>query len=316
MASSRSGLGKLHNNVPFKKLRLVDEDEMIRLIEKRLKDYNPALRARAHLRMQMNDTLHRSDLPSDEKLAIFKANQQKYRKIQQNQMGISEASGEGQASISTLPPPPPASSHDGDDDDAEQEEVHDDLDGNEEMEEETNVYATPAPNIRPEMKSNVPISSSTTLSSSSSTATTNPTTTTPKSETKSQQQQQHRSRVDAKYTRLMDLLSLPNSPIRIREQSGEIIIDDQLIPNSSYKDLISLLTNPEKRNSNQKGKQKFIAALISHFKKNAIRAPQLSQYISSSKVIDEMRDQVGRGRHIKGQFFPPGQKIQVLRLYR
>lgn len=78
----------------FKKVKLVDEQEIHGLIEKKLRQYHPALKAMADLSMDMNHTLNRSDLSPEEKIALLIANQQRFSQIQQG---------------STQPVPPPLS---------------------------------------------------------------------------------------------------------------------------------------------------------------------------------------------------------------
>ena len=60
----------------YQKLRLVDDTELQRLIEKRLRDYNPTLTKRANLQLEMLGALERRDLPAEERLALYNAAKQ------------------------------------------------------------------------------------------------------------------------------------------------------------------------------------------------------------------------------------------------
>ena len=65
----------------FKKLKLVDEKEIEQLIEKRLKQYDPRIHSMAQMQNDMTQILTQDNLPPEEKLAIFKASQQRYDRL-------------------------------------------------------------------------------------------------------------------------------------------------------------------------------------------------------------------------------------------
>ena len=55
----------------FKKLKLVDEMELERLIEKQLRQYDPKIHSMALMKKEMDQALARQDLVPEEKLALF-----------------------------------------------------------------------------------------------------------------------------------------------------------------------------------------------------------------------------------------------------
>ncbi len=65
----------------FRKVRLLDEDELTRLLEKRIKEYNPNLHVLGQLQMEIDSILNQQNLTPDEKLALFKGVQNKYIRI-------------------------------------------------------------------------------------------------------------------------------------------------------------------------------------------------------------------------------------------
>lgn len=67
---------------PFKRLKLVDEEELQRLIERQIRDYNPALRAMADRKQEIANLMDRRDVTDEEKLALFEANKQRYAEHQ------------------------------------------------------------------------------------------------------------------------------------------------------------------------------------------------------------------------------------------
>ena len=65
----------------FKKFKLVDDQEIGRLVEKYLRDYDPALRVLANSHREMEGYLARNDLSPEEKFSLFKSNQQRFSKL-------------------------------------------------------------------------------------------------------------------------------------------------------------------------------------------------------------------------------------------
>ena len=65
----------------FKKLKLFDEHELEQLIEKQIRQYDPRIRGMTLLQKEMEDTLNRSDLAPEEKLALCKSAQHRYDKM-------------------------------------------------------------------------------------------------------------------------------------------------------------------------------------------------------------------------------------------
>jgi len=65
----------------FRKVRLVDENELSRLVEKRIKEYNPGLNVLAKLQLQQDSLLNEPELTSEEKLNLFKRLQNRFGNI-------------------------------------------------------------------------------------------------------------------------------------------------------------------------------------------------------------------------------------------
>ena len=65
----------------FRKVRLVDENELSRLVEKRIKEYNPGLNVLAKLQLQQDSLLNEPELTSEEKLNLFKRLQNRFTNI-------------------------------------------------------------------------------------------------------------------------------------------------------------------------------------------------------------------------------------------
>ena len=65
----------------FKRLKLIDEQEVGRLVEKHLREYDPALHSLATIHKEMETVLNRDDISPEEKLSLFKINQQRFGRI-------------------------------------------------------------------------------------------------------------------------------------------------------------------------------------------------------------------------------------------
>ena len=65
----------------FRKVRLVDENELSRLVEKRIKEYNPNLNVLGRLQLQQDSILNEPELTSEDKLNIFKSLQNRFTNI-------------------------------------------------------------------------------------------------------------------------------------------------------------------------------------------------------------------------------------------
>ena len=68
----------------FHKVRLVDEEELTRIIEKRIKDYNPNLHVLGQMELEMDSILKQPNLNPDEKLTMFQGIQNKFRRLKEN----------------------------------------------------------------------------------------------------------------------------------------------------------------------------------------------------------------------------------------
>ena len=65
----------------FRKVRLLDPEELSRAIEKRIKEYNPTLHILGQLQLQLDSVLNNQNLSADEKLAMFKGLQNKFTNL-------------------------------------------------------------------------------------------------------------------------------------------------------------------------------------------------------------------------------------------
>ncbi len=62
----------------FQKARLVNEEELSRLVEKQIREYNPNLRILGQIQLQQESILNNPKLSADEKLHLFKKLQQRF----------------------------------------------------------------------------------------------------------------------------------------------------------------------------------------------------------------------------------------------
>ncbi|KAF0138736.1 MAG: hypothetical protein FD143_3616, partial [Ignavibacteria bacterium] len=65
----------------LKKLKLVNEQELTRLIEKQIRQYDPGLKVLANIQHEMDTIMEREDLLPEEKLALYKSAQLRFAKI-------------------------------------------------------------------------------------------------------------------------------------------------------------------------------------------------------------------------------------------
>ena len=65
----------------FKRLKLIDEQELNRLVEKQLREYDPTIRSLATLHREMQEIEGRSDLTPEEKVALLSATQQRFSQL-------------------------------------------------------------------------------------------------------------------------------------------------------------------------------------------------------------------------------------------
>jgi hypothetical protein len=62
----------------FKRLKLLDEQELDRLIEKQIRQYDPNLRGMVAMRKEMDEVMGREDLNPEERIALYKSAQQRF----------------------------------------------------------------------------------------------------------------------------------------------------------------------------------------------------------------------------------------------
>ena len=65
----------------FKRLKLLDEQELDRLIEKQIRQYDPNLRGMVAMRKEMDEVMCREDLNPEERIALYKSAQQRFLKL-------------------------------------------------------------------------------------------------------------------------------------------------------------------------------------------------------------------------------------------
>ena len=82
----------------FKKLKLIDEQEIQRLVEKQLKEYDPVLRTLGKLQREMDSVLDRDDLSAEDKQGLYQANLGKF-------LSMKNISGTSKAPTDPTPPP-------------------------------------------------------------------------------------------------------------------------------------------------------------------------------------------------------------------
>ena len=65
----------------FKKLQLLSEEEVNRLKQKQISQYDPQLRAAAFLQTELDDLLSNKDLDSQQKMTLFQMAQQRFASL-------------------------------------------------------------------------------------------------------------------------------------------------------------------------------------------------------------------------------------------
>ena len=110
MSSSRANSASL-----FKRLKLLDEQELDRLIERQIRQYDPSIHSMAQMKKDMDNVLSREDIPAEEKIALFKASQQRFNKIkpQEAAVGVPLVAAPAMDNIFVpgAPPAPPPPTH-------------------------------------------------------------------------------------------------------------------------------------------------------------------------------------------------------------
>lgn len=106
----------------FKKLKVVDEQDVLRMIEKQLRQYDPALRAMARMKQEMDSTFMREDLSPEEKLTLLKANQQRFTQMKS---GVGSVVQVEAPAVAAAPTQPALLAPDNEDEDSDVDEYHD-----------------------------------------------------------------------------------------------------------------------------------------------------------------------------------------------
>ena len=216
-----------HQNL-YKKLKLVDGEEIQRLIEKGFKTYNPELRAMSELKMDMNEILNSKDLSAEEKIALLQANKLRFDEHRQRIQFTPAPISASIPSHSTLPSSfnanlPPASAA--------------------ATSSPTPVATTPITKINTAQQDTQ--SATTSLKSEATTHLPMPPV---------------KPAYDNKIETLRQLLDSSQDAIARDSQTGEIILDGEPITGSSFHDLVQSLYSPVKK-ANLIGQNEFIQVL-------------------------------------------------------
>ena len=88
----------------FKRLKLIDEQELTRIVEKQIKEYNPGIRSLANLQQEMDGVVNNEGISPVEQLALYQSAQQRFRKIK---IPDTKNPVEALATVTNRPPSPP-----------------------------------------------------------------------------------------------------------------------------------------------------------------------------------------------------------------
>lgn len=299
----------------FKKLKLIDEQEIGRLVEKRLKEYDPGLRSLANMYREMDGVMNREDLAPEEKLALYKTTHQRFSnmKAPKPEIDIEGFIPEEEPPLPGPPPPPPVP--------------------------QPHLYQ-PIRRI-PLPTSPTPNTPNTALSSrgdGSQASGSSDAFQTPISTTKLPRQKQVvltpaaigvSSKFDKKFTALMKLLENSKDLINSDPQSGELVLGGKPVPNTNYKDLVGDLYQ-QKDKYNLTGKKEFHDALLNLFgseqrspdsmvsRKDYQKSlnPWRPKNLTKSSVAKQGGNGLGEKKHkFSFNHSPPGRSIKVLHLY-
>ncbi|KAF0144314.1 MAG: hypothetical protein FD143_3390 [Ignavibacteria bacterium] len=311
----------------LKKLKLVNEQELTRLIEKQIRQYDPGLKVLANIQHEMDTVMEREDLLPEEKLALYKSAQLRFAKIKPILFS-------NNSSIDHLPTPPNGLDH---------------ADPIGPLVAHADPMAAP-----PHVDQGVPIAAH--VDEMQNVAGTTPSLQplddeyedAKETDEKVKQEATLEIAVDPKYSdklaRLTSLLSQNSSLISHDPANGEMKIKGQNIKNSKYGDLVRSLFHSSK-NHNLKGQDKFFTALKEVFSGNTQHTPSdlivKKEYLShfplpssSSSSVEPTTStsststrhassqlQHGKGRRIVSHpfssttFRPPGKKLKLLKCY-
>ena len=308
----------------FKQLKLIDEQELNRLIEKQIRQYDPALKILASVRKEMNTLMERNDLLPEEKLALYQSAQQRFDSIKPS-VGISSSinphphgsilpgAALGAAGIR---PMEIKAEHDGQ---SESVALKDDLDLGQKQ---TSFSGSDVPQMEKHALRQLALKTAPT---------------------------EHgvldvpAIEVDAKHqAKLIELTKLMNanpSIIGLKPSTGEMVVKGETIKGSSYPNLIRSLYHDSVKH-NLTGQPKFIAALSELFQSSPTISPQnvmykkdyLSHFMPASKAssitssyasnassttsssASSTAPQTGKGL-LSSLGSPPGKKLRVLKCY-
>lgn len=272
----------------YRKMKLVDEAELERLIEKRIKQYDPTTRAMSKLQIEMANIVDRPDITPEEKLTLFKTANQRFQHLH-SPAQISQAQ---QAMNNLLPQSVAAHSFQAP---ALNDTMNSSDIGLEEQEagqvEDERTASTPMPARMSERLQD-------------------------KWAKAAPPEPKIPHRHLAKFHNLDQLIAQNSEVIKPNPHTGEIIVDGRIIPNSNFAALAENLYS-EKSGHNLAGYQDFVMALkkIFHSDKGYISA---KRYIINKKVLEHINEpesgrkahgQTGKGTH------PPGRPVKMYYLY-
>ena len=289
----------------FKRLKLIDEQELTRIVEKQIKEYNPGIRSLANLQQEMDGVVNHEGISPEEQLALYQSAQQRFRKIK---IPDTKNPVEALATVTNRPPSPP-----------------------------------PISNLPP-VPQNMPLQFKVrnkllTPDTDKSLSTANlPKQTMDKSIASDQVDSQHSAEqsenfaysalpdIKEKYvdklSKLTDLLNHNTNIVSQDTSTGELILEGQIIKGSKFSDLISNLYQTSK-NYNLLGESEFIKA-IGKIIKNQNHF-SVKEMIPRTTILSQIKPYLVQGGNgllkdqIKGlhpnSHLPPGKNIKVLYLY-
>ena len=270
----------------FKKLKLIDEQDIQRLVEKHIRQYDPSLRTLGNLHRDMDSVINRDDISPEEKIALFKSTLARFTNLKSPVASVEAhpfipASDEDQPptapSLANLPPPPRHPLP------IRVKLPKDTLDAR---------AAAALPHVDPTgdakiAKTVVPAHA--------------------------QFMPDLPDRFATKYARLKDLITKSPDIITHEPRTGELIVARKVIPQSSFHDLISNLYLQNKQH-NLLGQPEFLEALSELIKSEGGENQDPKSFISRKSHLRLMtgeKTQKGQGR----VSHPPGKAIKVLYLY-
>ena len=277
----------------YKRLKLVDEEELHRLVEKHIKEYNPELKAMADRKIEIAQIMEKKDLEPEETLALVEMNKQRYGKYQNtpynpSPLGLMAKINTGEQTLQGAIQYPPS------------------LANSTPTTEEAEI-------TKSSQDSNIPP-----LGHAESIGSSNP----PLPDV------QNYNRNKLKY--LAALIQGSDGAIGWDSKTGEIVLDGEKVQDSSFRDLIREMYVGHTGHSNLKGIGKFLQTIsrlagpggkwenvgLKSIIPRLIYQKKLKKPYTSLASNVSAFSQKGEGKINKSKSdFPPGKKVKIMRLY-